>query len=369
MKKILFFINTLNAGGAEKALVEIVNNLDREEFQITLQTLMDSGVYEEMLKENICHKSILKKKNGSLNRIYSVLLTRILPSKLVYNLFVKGDYDCEIAFLEGFPTKVIAASTNKTSRKIGWLHTDLLQYPDSQKVFSKGFSEQKAYEKLDRVICVSESVRRSLIKKYAIEKGNTAVLYNVVDDEAVRSRGNQEISKDISHPLIVSAGRLTEQKAFDRLLRIHKRLMDEGIRHTLWILGEGDKRQDLEEYIQQNKLTNVELLGFQKNPYRYMAKADLFVSSSIAEGFSTVITESVILGVPVISTNTAGAYEPPEAPRCSVVVEDEEQLYEAVKKVLSDREELDRLKADAKSKQPFFQKQNFVNKIQDELTR
>ncbi len=369
MKKILFFINTLYNGGAEKALVEIVNNLDKSNFQVTVHTFWDVGAYRSSLDKSVVYKTVVGTKNPVLRKFLSALWMKLLPAKWMYNLFVKDDYDYEVAFLEGFPTKVIANSTNTKARRIAWLHTDLLRYPDSEKVYPHPDSEQKAYETVDQVICVSESVRNSLIEKYGIPKDKTAVLYNVVDDEAIRQKGAQDIEEEIPQPLVISVGRLTEQKAFDRLLRVHKRLMDEGVLHTLWIVGEGDKRPELEAYIQKNQLSNAKLLGFRENPYKYMAKADLFISSSIAEGFSTVITESVILGVPVISTNTAGAYEPPEAPRCSMVVDDEEQLYEAMKKALSDPAELDRLKADAKAKQPFFQKEYFVQKIEQEFLK
>lgn len=366
MKNILFFINTLGGGGAEKALVELVNHLDQTKYRITVQTFLDIGVHKAALKDHIRYKSVIRSKNPKLRAIWSKLCMRCLSAKTFYKWFIKDDYDYEVAFLEGFPTKIIAASNGK-SRKIAWLHTDLIRYPDSQAAYSKSYTEQQAYEKLDQVICVSESVRESLLSKYGTSRDKTAVLYNVVDDEAVRQKAAQDCREPADRPLVISVGRLSEQKAFDRLLRVHKRLLDEGVKHTLWIVGEGEKRQELESYIRQNNLDEGILIGFQKNPYAYMAKADLFVSSSVAEGFSTVITESVILGVPVISTDTAGAYEPAEAPRCSVVVKDEEALYEAIQKALQDPAELRRLKEDAASKQPFFQKGYFVRKIEEDV--
>lgn len=367
MKKILFFINTLNGGGAEKVLVDLVNNLDPQKFQITVQTFWDAGVYRSALKEHIAYKTVIRIKNPAIRRLVTKFWTEIVPTKYLYKWYVKEEYDCEIAFLEGFPTRVIAASTQAKARKIAWLHTDILQYPNSELAYGKAFSEKKAYEKMDRIICVSESVRESLLKKYNISEEKTAVLYNVVDDETICSKGKQLCAEEIPHPLVMSVGRLNEQKAFDRLLRVHKRLIEEKVNHTLWILGEGEKRQELEAYIRDNNLRNVKLLGFRENPYAYMAKADLFVSSSIAEGFSTVITESVILGVPVISTNTAGAYEPPEAPRCSVVVNNEDQLYETVKEVLQDASKLQQMKDGLADKQKYLRKEVFVQKIEQVL--
>lgn len=365
MKRLLFFINTLNGGGAEKALVEMVNSLDTQKFQITVQTFWDAGIHRSSLHKGVAYKSIIRTQNPVFQRVLAALYIKVFPDKWLYNRFVKAEYDYEIAYLEGLPTRIIANSTSTKVKKIAWLHTDLFQYPDSESVYSKVFTEQTAYEKVDQIICVSESVRKSLLKKYQIPMDKTKVLYNVVDDETVRKNGAMDCNEEIRQPLIVSAGRLTEQKAFDRLLRVHKRLIDDGMEHTLWIIGEGEKRQELEAYIRENGLSDAKLLGFQKNPYAYMSKADLFVSSSVAEGFSTVITESVILGVPVISTNTAGAYEPPEAPRCSTVVNDEEELYEAIKTALRDPKVMQDMKNDAVMKQPFFKKNYFVKKIEE----
>ena len=367
MKKILFFINTLNGGGAEKVLVDLVNNLSPQKFQITVQTFLDAGVYRSSLKEHIRYKTIIRLRNPFLRRIAIKLYMKLIPTKYLYKRFIEDDYDCEVAFLEGFPTRVIGMSGNQKPCRIGWLHTDIINYPDSCSAYTKKFSEKMAYESLDKIACVSEAARENLIKKYKIPKEKTAVIYNIIDDEDVRQKGCREIGEVISRPLLISAGRLTEQKGYDGLLRIHKRLIDDGIDHTLWIVGEGEKRQELEEYIKANRLKTVKLLGFQENPYQYMAKADVFVSSSIVEGFGMVMTESVILGVPVISTNTAAVYEPAEAPRCSVVANNPEQLYEEIRKVLSDENELERLRADVRGKQAFFRKEQFLSKAESFL--
>ena len=363
MKKILFFINTLHGGGAEKVLVDLVNNMDPEKYRITVQTLIDAGAHKNVLKDHIHYKAILK--NAKLSK----WVIKLMPAKLVYNLFVKDKYDYEVAFLEGYPTRVIAKSTDKNAKRIAWLHTDLFRFPDSENAFTGYFTEKAAYQKFDRIVCVSNSVKESLIKKYDIAGSKISTVYNVVDDEQIRLKADQaeSVIERPDGPLIVSVGRLIAQKGYDRLLRIHKSLMDDGLQHTLWIVGEGEKRPELEAYIQENNLQNVLLLGFQNNPYVYMAKADLFVSSSVAEGFSTVITESVVLGVPVLSTNTAGACEPVEAPRCSVVVETEEELYQSIKRVLTDPSEMKKLKEGLEASKGYFRKEHLMQQIECEI--
>ena len=365
MKKILFFINTLHGGGAEKVLVDLVNNMDPEKYRITVQTLIDAGAHKNVLKDHIHYKAILK--NAKLSK----WVIKLMPAKLVYNLFVKDnyDYDYEVAFLEGYPTRIIAKSTNRNAKKIAWLHTDLLRFPDSENAFTGYFTEKAAYQKFDRIVCVSNSVKESLIKKYDIAASKISTVYNVVDDEQIRLKADQteDMIERPDGPLIVSVGRLIAQKGYDRLLRIHKRLIDDGVEHRLWIVGEGEKRRVLEDYIQSNDLHNVKLLGFQNNPYKYVKQADIFVASSIAEGYNVAITEAVILGVPVISTNFAGAYEPVEAPRCSVVVETEEELYQSIKRVLTDPSEIKKLKEGLEASKGYFRKEYLMKRIECEI--
>ena len=118
MKKILFLINSLEAGGAEKVLTDIVNNLDYTKYDITVKTIYDIGIYKRHLNSEIKYKSIIKFKNNFLQRVFGYIFRNIIPGKLRYKLFIKNKYDVEIAFLEGLPVKVLSYSTNKKSSKI-----------------------------------------------------------------------------------------------------------------------------------------------------------------------------------------------------------------------------------------------------------
>jgi glycosyltransferase involved in cell wall biosynthesis len=291
----------------------------------------------------------------------------MLSPKTVYRLFIRDDYDYEVAFLEGLSTRLVSASTNKKSRKIAWVHTDLISYPESYKVYKSESNEQKAYTRFDSVACVSNGVLESFVKKYGQVIPDIRTVYNILDEETIIKLSSEECEIRKSAPLIVSVGRLTKQKGFDRLLRVKKRLDDENVPSELWIVGEGEERSALESFIDEHKVRDVKLVGFEQNPYKFMAQADIFVSSSLAEGYSTVVTESVVLGVPVISTNTAGAGEPVQTPRCSVIVEDEDGLYNAIKEALTDKAVLDSLKNDAYNKRNFFKKERLLKDIKQFL--
>src|SRR5690606_16581840 len=106
---------------------------------------------------------------------------------------------------------------------------------------------------------------------------------------------------------IVSVGKLNKVKGYDRLIAVAAKLKKDAINFNLVIVGEGDERKNLEKLISENQLENqVKLIGFHQNPYKYISKSDLFVSSSRSEGFSSVVVESVILEIPVLTTETAG---------------------------------------------------------------
>ena len=364
MKKVLFLIGSLQGGGAEKVLVDTVNSLDREKYQITVQTLFDCGVHRDKLAEHVRYRSVVPFKNEWVRRLAGKVLFFLIPVSVTYSLFIRDHYDFEIAFLEGLPTKVLAKSTNKAAKKIAWIHTDLIRNPASVRAFGSESAEKAAYDCFDKVFCVSKSVEDAFVEKYGPTAAKADTLYNILDDAAVIEAAGNIVTLPVTYrPCFISVGRLTPPKGYDRLLRIHKRLVDEGLMHSLLIIGEGEMREGLEQYIQENDLQNsVCLMGFQRNPYQYISKADLFVCSSYAEGFSTVVTEAILCGTPVVGTDVAGNREPEEAPRCSVITENsEEALYEALRRILKDPQILETYRAELISKQAIWEKQNLID--------
>lgn len=130
--KLLFLIESLSGGGAEKVLSVLLKHLDKTKFDITLCTIVDTGIYAEEVKKYVKYTSVLgnlQKKNLLGKIVYKILylfIYRILPSQLIYTLFIPKKNDIEIAFVEGFCTKILSHSTNKKAQKIAWAHTDLI---------------------------------------------------------------------------------------------------------------------------------------------------------------------------------------------------------------------------------------------------
>ncbi len=334
MIRILFFIENLSAGGAEKVLQNLVNNMDKEKFDITVQTVWRENP-EGLLNENVKYKYIYptySKFNNYKYRISALL-------KTIYPLHIKDVYDIEVAYLECGATKVISTSTNKKAKKIAWVHCDL-----SKKISNIDEFKAKSiawYKKFDTVVCVSKDVEKSFKSIYGSEF-NTQVLYNVIDDCSIREKSNEAIDDytfDENIPTIVSVGRLSAEKRFDRLIEAHKALLNEGILNKLLIIGEGDERKNLEQLIKTLDIQKtVTLSGFKNNPYPYIKNAELLVCSSDYEGFSSFVAEGLILGKAIVTTKCNGMEELLGISEYGIITEcDTKALSEGIKNLLVDK--------------------------------
>ena len=333
MIKILFFIENLEGGGAEKVLRDLVNHMDQTKFAITVQTIWPFDA-SKLLVPGIRYKTTYRAKNKVNQLRYRVEA----ELGILYWLHVRDNYDIECAYLEMGPTKVMAASTNKKAKKLAWVHCDL----------SKAVSNDSAYEetcapwyrKYDRVICVSETVKHSFDQIFH-SAFHSEVLYNVIDDEAIRRKAKEPIPGLTNRKLtMLAVGTMYPPKNYPRLLRTHLRLLQEGFDIELWILGEGEQRTQIEQFIKDQHLEkSVRLFGFQTNPYPYFSHADLIVCSSNYEGFSTVITESVILGKAVVTTDCSGMREILGDSEYGMITENnDESFLRGVRKIISDRQ-------------------------------
>ena len=333
MIKILFFIETLSGGGAEKVLQNLVNNMDSEKFDITVQTVWKEDP-KGLLNKNIRYKYIypVYSKLNNYKYRFSVLL------KTIYPLHIKDNYDIEVAYLECGATKVISTSTNKKAKKIAWVHCDLSKKISNIDSFKK--KSIKWYKSFHKIVCVSRDVEKSFKSIYGNEL-DTEVIYNVIDDYSIRKKSDEivdDFSFDEKIPTIVSVGRLSTQKRFDRLIEAHKILLEEGFLNNLLIIGEGSERERLEQLIKDSGIQEtVTLLGFKSNPYPYIKKADILACSSDYEGFSSFVAEGLILGKAIATTNCGGMEELLGSSQYGIITDcDEKSLSEGIKKLLAD---------------------------------
>lgn len=364
MKEIMFFIDNLAGGGAEKVLKDIVNNMDYKRYKITVRTLFNEGIYINQLNENIKYETCLKKVN-KLNKKIMYILIKFLPPKILYRIFINQKYSIEIAFLETASHKIISGSTSK-SRKISWIHSYIYNSENIHKWFWSKKAFINSYKKFNNVFCVSNKVKEGYEKLTKLS--NAITIYNPMPtkDIIIKSKENIDINIDKDFFIISSIGRLEEDKGYLRLLKCINELYKQGIKVKLYILGIGSKKKELQEYIKINKLQNiVYLLNFQENPYKYIIKSNLFISSSFTEGFSLALLEAIILGIPVISTNTEGPSEIIGKNEYGLLVENSEKgIYEGLKKVIKDKDFYKTLVENVKSKDDTFNIDKVINNIQ-----
>lgn len=327
MKKILFLNHTLGVGGAERVLVNLANELAKNGYDITVMTVIDTGVFKEELSDLIHYKYIYKipflnlstGESGSLqskpSKLKNVLKSlyqmfwRHANCERIYRKHVAGDYDYEIAFLEGICAKIISQSSNEKSHKFAWIHIDILNERKSDKFFCSLDEQKTCYEHFQKIVCVSEYVRQQAIKKLGIEPSKFVTLYNPLNTEKIEKEAETESIEKNKKFTFCSVGRLATQKGYDRLIEASVRLKEK-YDFYVEIIGEGPERERLEQMIAQYHLEDrFFLLGYKKNPYPYIKAADVFICSSRAEGFSTVASEAVILEKPCIVTDCSGMRE------------------------------------------------------------
>ncbi len=368
MKKVLFLIPNLAHGGAERVLVNLANNMDSSKYAVTVQTLFDVGVNRQYLQPHVKYVPGFPyyfRGNSQLQKIF--------PASWLYRKLVREEYGIIVSYLEGPTARIVSGCPNGSAKKVGWIHVEL----NTPKFAAVGFASPKkaadAYNKFDRLIAVSNRVKEVFLENLPVT-APMEVLYNTNETEKIRERAQDtELDKRFRRqdvPTICSVAKLVYTKGFDRLLSAHKRLLDEGYAHRVYILGIGEQQKELERRIGELGVQDsFILLGFQDNPYKYVAKCDLYVCSSRREGFSTAVTEALIVGTPVVSTDCSGARELlGEQDEYGLVVENsEEGIYSGMKRMLADPELLAHYRKQAQLRGHFFSREKTVQAVEEML--
>lgn len=343
-KKILIRIGSLRHGGAEKVLATFLRTLDPNKYEIDLLLNLRSGKYlneipswvnilhlnqGEMITSN--HPCVLPKK--LIRVVYQGFLKKF--PKLLYKYILKGKiYDIEFAAIHGMKDEILS-SPNTKSKKIVWIHNDLFQISN--------YSPEKIRDffRFDQIMVISERIKDNFLSlaKNQTEKDKIVRIYNPLDtkemiDYAKAPASRYDFSGNI--PTFVSVGTVFPQKGFDRLLRVQRRLLDEGFALKVLIIGDGYDFDAVNEIRIQLGLENyATMLGFTPNPYPYIANADFFVLPSRYEGFPTVLFEAITLQKRIIALEVSGAREMLENGKLGMILENsDEQLYQGIKNTL-----------------------------------
>ena len=351
--KILIHIPQLIYGGAEKVLVDFANFLVQKGHDVEILETYEKGFlkphFDGRVKFNaICSKEYTKKYYASPSDIRQeknfskkfLLLTKFAFSKLVgyrrfaerlaANYYKERKYDVAINYLEIESPNFILNIIN-AKKYIQWIHIDVKKLDENE---INPFI--KAYNRMDAIICVSQTAREAFCDLYPNMSKKTYVIYNFFNVSAILKSAQDKNIVYSAENNILSIGRMTEQKAYLRSIEVVNRLVKEGYSFKWRIMGEGADREDIEAKISEYDLDGyIELLGIKDNPYPYIRGCDLFFLPSLYEGFPTVTIEAKILNKPVLATDVSGIREQIEDGKQGLIVENsEEGIYKGLKKIL-----------------------------------
>ena len=379
-KKILIRIGSLRHGGAEKVLVTFLKNLPKDQYEIDLLLNLYSGKYLSEVPGWINVLYLNKGEMITTNRLQDIpvkafrviyqKVLKIFPS-ILYQFILKGKkYDIEFAAIHGFRDEILNSPV-KSSKKLIWIHNDLQKtelYNYTDEEFQKFFG-------FNKIMVISEKIQHDFenLAKTEQDKNKIVRIYNPLDTEEIIAKSEVGSCKSEDEiPVFISVGTVFPQKGFDRLLKVHRRLLDEGFNHKIQILGDGydfENIKKLQQYLGVAETST--LFGFTNNPYPVIKNADFYILSSRYEGFPTVLFEAITLKKRIIATDVSGVREMLEDGKLGLIVENSEDgIYEGMKKALQNPESFDQYEQQLKDYKMPFDLENSVDslvKILDEL--
>lgn len=343
MKKLLFIINTLGFGGAERAILNLFSALDSNKYEISLFVLTGQGELRRELPENVRlinkkykEVSVLTKKGRRLLTlsvlkagigkalflrrapyiIKNFLIMRkkgkIMPDKLLWRLLSDGapkiqeEYDLAVAYLEGGATYYVADYV-KAKKKAAFVHIDYEKAGYTREL------DLDCYEKFDRIFTVSDEVKEHFLRVYPEYENKTSVFNNILNQERIIKMAEQGegFNDGFKGLRLLTVGRLTRQKRYDVAINAMKLMKEKiGVPIRWYVLGEGDLRQELEQQIKSAGLENdFILMGVKENPYPYYKGCDFYVHATEFEGKSIALQEAQVFGKPILATDCSGNRE------------------------------------------------------------
>lgn len=339
MKKIIIFGYTLEMGGAEKVLIDYLNVLVHK-YEVDLVLLRNKGELVSKIPKDVNVYELRKSNLLYMFFRYIPFFRKIKINKIVQ----QKDYEVAIGFFEGRSATWVA-DIKKDIRKIAWIHNDVYK-------FDIGITEKEikgSYNKLNEIVTVSMQAKENFCKKYNIADEKVEVLYNLIDEKDIKQKSKEIIIKNNVFTF-VNVGKMRAQKRQDRLIRIAKKLKDDGYDFKIQIIGNGPEEEKIKKLINElNVSDKIELLGLKTNPYPYIKNANCFVLSSEFEGFGIAVKEALILEQLVISTKVTGVEEMLESPKFGLITENStEALYIKMKELLDKKINVNKIKENLK---------------------
>lgn len=366
IKKVLFMLNNMNVGGTEKAFLNMIEEIDRKKYDITLLLLDKSGGFLSQVPSDV---KIISVKNYNdvepliklppvesakwlihKNKVFKAfelianhLICKIKKDRTDYWNFVYKDLDLDlpefdIAVAYAGPYDLISTCilNCKAKTKVQWIHFDV-----SKIGFDKGFAKSN-YRKFDKIYVVSDYARKKLISLVLDIEDITETKHNVISTSLCLSMANsfQAFDAPFDGIRILTVGRLSKEKGQNIIPSVVERLVAEGYSFKWYLIGDGALYAPIEQQIKEKNLCDyLVLLGTKTNPYPFFKDCDLYVQTSLHEGYCITIAEALAFDKFVITTDVAGAHDQIKDKTQGVICAcNEQSIFSEIKNYLSENE-------------------------------
>lgn len=370
MKKIrvVFVHHRLVCGGAENALFDLIGLMDKDKFDIQVFAQRDDGVWDRKFREAgidviydySCRKATLDpvKKAGNVVKKFRTAKAYQRGGEGLLDVCLPDGADIVVSYNVWENEELVFAKGAKT---VKYIHGDPGTNPDYR---NEAVGHKALLSRFDRIICVSRSAWDAFRELSGLTEG-VELHYNPLNSDAVREKAEQEVALPEGVPIICAVGRLSREKAFERLIIIHKRLLEQGILHKLLIVGDGVDKEYLQRLVRATDTQDsVILAGYQSNPYPYMKKSKFLVNSSYTEGLPVIAMEALSLGVPIVATIPSVA-EVFGDEVCGIITENTNAaLEEGIRRMLTDDAFYAKAKQGAQARSAFFDGKHMVKEIE-----
>lgn len=366
--KIVFVHDKLVCGGTDQALFDLVQLLDKDKFDVSVfaqkpggpwdQKFIDAGI--RVLYDYSCRKSTWNPVVKAGN------IVKKLRTAAAYR--ANGENLLDVCIPEGADIIVsysmwdhILCGFGRKAKSVKYIHGNM---ETNQQFRDLILRDTELLPRYDRIICVSRLARDAFVSATGRQEG-VHTCFNPMNSKYVHDLAEKSVDIPDDLPVICAVGRLSSEKGFERLIVIHKRLIEEGIAHRLVIVGDGEDRDYIRRTVNAVDAQNsVILAGYQLNPYPYMKQSKFVVCSSFTEGLPVIAMEALCLGIPLVSS-VPSVEEIFGEEACGLITENDNQsLLEGIRKMLTDESYYQKIKSGAERRSKFFDGQRMVREVE-----
>ncbi|WP_245915786.1 glycosyltransferase [Apibacter adventoris] len=370
--KVLFRLRSMEMGGVQKVILDLLNNLSKDKFEFTLLLNLYQGELRNDIPKNVKLLYLTKgkedfSKNPLLKKIQLAFrLLKLYLYKKFPSFQLKEKYDIEVASSYS-EYDMTLNSSNKNSKKIAWFHSEVTY----ERLRSKSWDYIKKMKKFDYVVFCANQIRNLIEEKYGITFSNSSVIYNAVHVDEIKKKA-EEYNVDygkLKKPIFCSIGRLHSRKGYEILVNVHARLINENYIHSIVIVGDGEEMDRLKKQVIALKVEKTfKLLGTKLNPYPYLKAADYFVLPTKSEAYPLVINEALALEKPIISTRVGGIPEMIDNNINGLLVNcNEEEIYQGMKKFIQNSKFVDDIKRNLEKPEEKFNPDSIYQEVEELL--